>query len=156
MSLNKDLLSPFDYTSAMATTPESTAASATTSAPSRSPSPRKESASPSSSRAPTSEPLSEEERRRSRKREQNRESQRAFRRRQENRVKFLEGKTLELEAASRFLRAENAQLREQLRASEGREGALVAMMGASQPPSPFEFAQEAPVLDGGDLIHSAW
>lgn len=87
---------------------------------------------------------SEEERRKSRKREQNRESQRNFRRRQENRVKFLESKTLELEAGSRQLRAENERLKTELVQAHHRNDELFSMVSMPNTPvsAPLDMAYD--------------
>jgi hypothetical protein len=67
-------------------------------------------------------------------------SQRNFRRRQENRVKFLEGKTLELEASSRQLRAENDHLKMELQNAQRKNDELMSII--SLPPTPMNMPLE--------------
>lgn len=118
--------------------------------PERSMSSRKNSPKDSPKHSPKMSPTaassmeSEEERRKSRKREQNRESQRNFRRRQENRVKFLESKTLELEASSRQLRAENERLKTELVQAHHRNDELFAMVSMPTTPvsAPLDMAYD--------------
>jgi transcription initiation factor TFIID subunit TAF12 len=71
-------------------------------------------------------------------------SQRNFRRRQENRVKFLESKTLELEANSRQLRAENERLKTELVHAHQRNDELFAMVSLPTTPvsAPLDMAYD--------------